>query len=258
VKAAVPGQEHPVIYDQDPNNADNAVFIQVADLPNQVWYNSLPQRQQQRLQVMAGDPEGMWGVAEAIARARNTVVAAVDGGAGKPEIDFLAAAYHLRDHLSAYDLVMNVQLVSNMLTQRNITPGPALDLVKGSITGFGQHVAQTELFIPHPGPWALDAGVTGLAACIEHVLGAQSTAYVLTDNEPDSGHSQRLAANLAALNNAHASQPGYLPLAITINDPAVQTVPNQTLTQAVKYTTIGGVTMELRHHGDFKLVQVTR
>lgn len=247
-----------MIYSQDPNNADNAVYIQVADLPNQGWYNALPLRQQQRLQAMAGAPQEMWSVAEAIARARNTVVAAVDGGAGKPEIDFLAAAYHLRDNLSAYDPAMNIPFVNHMLTQRNIPPGPTLNLVQGSITGFGQHVAQTELLIPHPGPWALDVGATGLAACIEHVLGMQSTAYVLTDNEPDSGHSAKLAANLAALNHAGANQPGYLPLVTTINDPAVQTVPDQSLTQAVKYTTIGGVTLEIKHHGDFKLVQVTR
>jgi hypothetical protein len=247
-----------VIYDQDPVNADNLIFITVPNLPNQGWYAALPPVQQQRVQVMAGDAAEMWGVAEAIARARNTVVAAVDGSAGKPEIDFLAAAYHLRGHLNAYDPVMNVQLVGHLLTQRNILAGPALSLVQGSITGFGQHVAYTELLIPHPGPWALDASPAGLAACIERVLGAQSTAYVLTDNEPDSGHSVTLAANLAALNTASANQPGYLPLAITISDPVVHTVPDQRLSQAVQFTTIGEVTLQIGHRGGFKLVRATR
>ncbi len=111
---------------------------------------------------------------EALDRARNTVVAALDGSAGDPEGDFLAAAYRLRGNLSAYDPAMVINTVNAMLAGWQIPPG-AVTLTPGSVTGFGHRVPQTELLIPHPGPWARNAGPGGLAACIEAVLGAQST-----------------------------------------------------------------------------------
>jgi hypothetical protein len=152
-----------------------------AGLPGQAWFAPLSPAQQARL-VAVADEDEVYSVTEALERTRNTVIAAVDGSAGNPECDFLAAACRLRGNLSAYDPVMVIGVVTGMLAARQVPPG-AVTLTAGSVTAFGHHVPQTELLIPHPGPWAAAAGAGGLAACIEAVLGAQSTAYVLTDNE---------------------------------------------------------------------------
>jgi hypothetical protein len=184
--------------------------------------------------------------------ARITVTAAVDGSAGAPEGDFLAAAYKLRDNLSVYDPDLKVSAVKQMLTQRQM-PTNAVILTKGSITGFGQRVPQTELLIPHPGwEWASEAGTSGLPACIEHVLGPHSNAYVLTDNEmPSKSQVTKLDANLTAVNSTHAQEPGYVALTWTI-------------TKLSGYgrdsvlSDFGGVPMKIRHDGPYHLIVVHR
>src|SRR5580658_6951965 len=177
------------------NMANPPPPLAAAEVPG---FAALPQVQRDRLAAMAADDE-LYSVSQALDRARNTVVAAVDGTAGNPEGDFLAAAWQLRGNLRAYDPVMNEAIVNGMLAARHVA---GVILARGSVTGFGQHVPQTELLIPHPGPWISQPGAAALAACIEHVLGAQSTAYVLTDNEPGSGQSQALAGGLQAANDA--------------------------------------------------------
>jgi hypothetical protein len=227
-----------------------------SDLPNHAWFTQLPAIQQARLVVMANGAE-IYGVTEALDRARNTVVAAVDGSAGNPEGDFLAAAYRRGGNLSVYDPVLQVNMVNALLVARQVPPG-AVTLTSGSVTGYGQRVPQTALLIPHPGPkWATDPGPAGLAACIESVLGAQSNAWVLTDNEMQ-GHSQSqaLIANLQAINAAHAQTPGYTALTWTAVPPVVKqaVVPGEVL----RFTELGRVRLQIRHEPPHKLITVHR
>ena len=211
--------------------------------------------QRARLVAMASDAE-IYSVTEALDRARNTVVAALDGSAGDPEGDFLAAAYRLRGNLSAYDPAMVINTVNAMLAGWQIPPG-AVTLTPGSVTGFGHRVPQTELLIPHPGPWARNAGPGGLAACIEAVLGAQSTAYILTDNEmPGLSQSQALADGLQAANTAAAQQPGYTALTWLVTVPVVEAAMVQG--NLLRFTSLGGARLQIRHDPPHRLVEIRR
>jgi hypothetical protein len=227
--------------------------IPAASLPG---FAQLPPLQQGRLVTMANDQE-LYTVTVALDRARNTVVAAVDGSAGNPEGDFLAAAYRMRGNLSAYDPVLQVNIVTMLLSARQV-PLTAVTLTLGSVTNFGNHVPQTELLIPHPGPqWAADPSAQGLASCIESVLGGQSHAYVLTDNEtPSNSQSAALTTNLQAVNNANAMTPNYTILTWTVNDPVVE---QMTLEGSfLRFTILGGARLQIGHDPPHKLVIVNR
>jgi len=169
-----------------------------------------------------------------------------------PEGDFLVAAYKLRGNLSVYDPVLKVSAVKAMLTKGNV-PTNAVTLNMGSVTGFGQRIPQTELLVPHPGPdWAMDAGTGGLAACIEHVLGPDSNAYVLTDNDmPSKSQVTALEANLKAVNSTHAQEPGYRDLTWT-------TTKLPGLARDSMLSNFGGVPMKIRHDGPYHLIVVHR
>jgi hypothetical protein len=225
--------------------------ITAAAIPNYPWFAQLPAIQQGRLVALANAGE-LRSLTQALDLARNTVVAAVDGLAGASEGDFLAAAYRCRGNLSVYDLVLKINTVTTMLGVRQVPPG-AVNLTKGSVTGFGHRVPQTELLIPHPGPeWAFDAGTGGLAACIESVLGPQSKAYVLTDNEtPDKSQAAALVTNTQAVNDAHAQEYGYVALTWTVT-------PLSGYARDSVINDFGGVPMQIRHDPPYKLIVVQR
>lgn len=243
-----------MIYEPDPQNADNLLPINPNNLGNYNWYANAPQTQRARLTAMANDQE-VYLVDEALDRARNTVVAAVDGAAPE-EISFLINAYNLRDNLQVFDLVLNVNVVTAALTHRNFPPGN-MTLNHGSVTAFGNQVPQTELLIPHPGPWARQGPPGGLASCIASVLGTNSVAYVLTDNESQNdSQSADLATQLQNVNNANANVPGYTALTWTIVQP---TIIEQLIGQEiVRSTRLGGVLMQIRHSPPHRLVTVQR
>ncbi|MFJ9821722.1 hypothetical protein ACIRU3_42050 [Streptomyces sp. NPDC101151] len=236
------------------NNEDSGYFVNVAELPNHAWYIAQPPLQQQRLSAMAADPNSYLDVATAVDFARNLVVAAVDGSGGQEEIDFLAAAYRERGHLSVHDPAMNPNFLGFHLAQLGVPQDQRLTLVTGSVTDFGHHVPKTDLFIPHPGPAWVGALDNDVATCIEYVLGRQSTAFVLTDAEPTSPQSTNLANRLAAINQANANQTGYLPLVTTIEDPVVRR------TETDRFVTFGepGMTIRTHHSPEYKVVRITR
>ncbi|MFJ6573538.1 hypothetical protein ACIQNU_39650 [Streptomyces sp. NPDC091292] len=212
------------------------------------WYRGLPSVQRRRLRAT----EDYTPLNEALDRMRNTVVAAVDGGAGREDVDLLAELYERRGNLSAFDPVMQA------LLQRNVqmaTGSHELSLVRGSVTGFGRHVAYTDVIVPHPGPWATDRTAQGLAAALEHVLGAHSTATVITDNEM-SGNSQsgELRRNIDAINARNAGRRGYVPLVVEVS--ALDAWYEEDSGRWV--TMVGGVPMRLRHQSPFAQVTVAR
>jgi hypothetical protein len=218
------------------------------------WFALLPPVQQARLVAMAGEAE-IYSLSQALNRARNTVVAAVDGSAGNPEGDFLAAAWRLRGNLSAYDPAMEVNILTGMLAVRHV-PSGLVTLARGSVTAFGHHVPQTDLLIPHPGPWVGAPGANALAACIEAVLGAQSTAYVLTDNEmPGNSQSQSLISGLQAANDAGLHQPGYTALTWLVTAPVVE---QSAVPGSPRFTDLGGARLQIRHDPPYRLVAVSR
>jgi hypothetical protein len=245
-----------MIYEQDPLNPDNLIPINHNNLGNYNWYVNAPQTQQVRLAAIAADPRSDYSVDNALDLARNTVVAAVDG-TGPGEIDFLIAAYRLRDNLQAFDPVLQVNIVTNVLNQRGFPPG-TVTLVAGSVTAFGNQVPETELLIPHPGPsWARLGPPGGLASCIASVLGANSVAYVLTDNDvQNDSQSADLATRLQNVNTANANVQGYTALTWTIVQP---TITEQLIGQeTVRFTRLGGAFMRIRHLPPYRLVTVQR
>jgi hypothetical protein len=111
-------------------------------------------------------------------------------------------------------------------------------VVKGSVTAFGNHVPNTDLLVPHPGPW-VTASTWDLASCLDHVLGADSRAYVFTDNEPDSRQAEKLKEGIEKINAANVSRQGYRPMDVTVSD-------------------VLGVILPIAHKGGFRLTEVAR
>ncbi|MFD8384655.1 hypothetical protein ACFV2X_40055 [Streptomyces sp. NPDC059679] len=229
----------------DEGEADEVAWSQVEGAS---WYRRLPSVQRRRLRAT----EDYTPLDEALDRMRNTVVAAVDGGAGREDVSLLADLYERRGNLSAFDPVMQAPLQQSV---RRRTGSRELSLVRGSVTGFGRHVAYTDVIVPHPGPWAMDSTAEGLAAALEHVLGAHSTATVITDNEMR-GNSQsgELRRNIDAINARNAGRRGYVPLVVEVS--ALDTWYEEDNRRWV--TTVWGVPMRLRHQSPFAQVTVTR
>jgi hypothetical protein len=196
---------------------------------------------------------------QALDGARNTVVAAVDGLGGNSEGDFLAEAFRLRGNLHAYDLVLKQQVLGPMLSKRNV-PLESVTLTVGSVTMFGEKVPKTELLIPHPGPWAYDQTSTGLGACIGYVLGPDSKAYVLTDNESSQdGQSAALVQKLQSLNEANAGKTGYTALSWQVDVVKAESkLVDEQLARKADFTVIGGASLQLRHDPPWRLVTITR
>lgn len=186
---------------------------------------------------------------------RSTVVAAVDGMAGRPEFEFLLAAYQLRDILFVYDPVLNIDPIRGYFNTNHI-PASQVMLTRGSLTGFGHWMPEAEFLIPHPGPWSLAEGPDGLAGCIEEVLGTGSRAYVLTDNESLTGEkkqSTKLVSNLQAINASRAKDSGFTPLTWTITTPDITTDQSGN-----RFTVLGGARMQIRHDPPYKLITISR
>ncbi|MFJ6392368.1 hypothetical protein ACIQJT_32710 [Streptomyces sp. NPDC091972] len=212
------------------------------------WYRQLPSVQRRRLR----GTEDYTPFNDALDRMRNTVVAAVDGGAGRDDVRLLTGLYEMRGNLSAFDPVMQAPFQQSV--QRR-TGSRELSLVRGSITRFGRHVPYTDVTVPHPGPWAQDATSQGLAASLEHVLGAHSTATIITDNEMrGNSQSEALRRNIEAINERNAGRHGYVPLVVEVSP----LTPWYDENQRGWMTTVWGVPMRLRHQSPFAQVTVTR
>lgn len=180
------------------------------------------------------------------AHSRSMVVAAVDG-MSKPEFDFLAAAWRKYGRLSAYDPEMKVGIVPGQLKSRGVQQ-ETCTVVKGSVIAFGSHVPNTDLLVPHPGPW-VTALTWDLPSCLDHVLGADSRAYVFTDNEPDSAQAENLKKGIEEINAANASKQGYRPMDVTVSD---------VLSKDLKSYDLCGVTLTIAHKGGFRLTEIAR
>ncbi|MDH6565079.1 hypothetical protein M2160_000100 [Streptomyces sp. SAI-117] len=212
------------------------------------WYRQLPSVQRRRLR----GTEDYTPFNDALDRMRNTVVAAVDGGAGREDVRLLTGLYEMRGNLSAFDPVMQTPFQQSV--QRR-TGSRELSLVRGSITRFGRHVAYTDVIVPHPGPWAQDATSQGLAASLERVLGEHSTATIITDNEMrDNSQSEALRRNIEAINERNAGRHGYVPLVVEVSP----LTPWYDERQGGWVTTVWDVPMRLRHQSPFAQVTVTR
>ena len=178
---------------------------------------------------------------------RSTVVAAVNA-VSNDERDFLAWAWKLRGNLSAYDPEMlSVDGVRRSLEEREVSPRTCT-VTKGSVTLYGQHVASTDILVPFPGPWIMADRPQDLVSCLDHVLGADSQAYVLTDNEPAQAFSSTLRERLTAINTANVAAQGYRPMQVT-NTP----VPGQP-----QFVELGGVSLKVTHQPQFHIVHVRR
>lgn len=219
-----------------------------SEIEESAWYGALPSVQRERLRAT----ENHTPLSDALDRMRNTVVAAVDGGAGQEDIDLLANLYERRRNLSAFDPVMRRTLPGSVESTTGQTR--ELSLVRGSVTDFGRHVAYTDVIVPHPGPWAMEHTSQGLAAALEYVLGEHSTATVITDNETTGigSQSEALRRNIEAINARNAGRRGYAPLVVEVSALRASYQDGQWM------TTVAGVPLRLRHGGPFAQVTVNR
>jgi hypothetical protein len=88
---------------------------------------------------------------------RSTVVAAVNA-VSPQERDFLAAAWRLRGNLAAYDPdMLPADGVRADLETREVSL-QTCTVTNGSVTLFGQHVVDTDVLVPFPGPWVTAGG----------------------------------------------------------------------------------------------------
>ncbi|MEU2773564.1 lonely Cys domain-containing protein, partial [Streptomyces sp. NPDC007162] len=238
-------EELPSLVEYDDQGEATGV-LEWPDILASSWYQGLHPGQQQRLRSV----EDFSGLRDALEQTRNTVVAAVDGGARSEDVEFLTNALRLRGNLSAYDPAMLPMLPQLMSSAAD---AGQLSLVTGSVADFGQHVPYTDLIVPHPGPWATREGPNGLAQVLEHVMGPHSRAWVLTDNElPGGSQSNELAAHIEATNENNRDTPGYVPLQVEIHEPDIQWDEHRQVTD------VGGVPLVIRHQGPFRLVTVVR
>jgi len=207
--------------------------------------------QLERLVAMAVNAEVEVEIGDALDLTRNTVVAAVDGSRGRPEGNFVAAAWRLRFNVSAYDPEMKLAALRPMLTDLHVPDDTSVLLSKQSVTTFGVHVPHTDVFVPHPGPW-VTASPNDLASCLDQVLGANSKAFVLTDNEPSSKYADSLQQRISAINQTNTHTAGYRQLTVQVS------VAQTELRDGHSYTKLGDVDFELGHQPNYRLVQVTR
>ncbi|WP_146252172.1 hypothetical protein, partial [Streptomyces carminius] len=224
-----------------------------AEVTSSPWFAELSDEHRERLRGV----EEYTPVADALEQTRNTVVAAVDGGAAREDVALLADLHGLRGNVTAFDPVMLPFL------ERQV--GAALGagsaaLVRGSVTGFGRHVPYTDLVVPHPGPWAQDRGPSGLAHSLEFVLGHHSTAHILLDNEDlpvETRQSALLLAGIEEINELYRDVPGYVPLRVELSTPAVRARVSDN-GRLEEFTELGGVELRVRHRLPVTVVTVTR
>ncbi|MEV0633424.1 DUF4157 domain-containing protein [Streptomyces sp. NPDC050619] len=213
------------------------------------WYQDLHPDHQQRVEPYI-DLDHHVSVGEVIEYTRNTVVGAVDGGR-REDTEFLMDAWHRKQNLNAYDLAMQAGRLRESLEEWGIPPN-TMQLTQGSITGFGHHVPHTDVLVPHPGNiWSMAGAPDGLANCLESIMGANSTAWVFTDNE-QAGYSQAEAIRTAinAINQENSGNADYIPL-------AVQVTPVTGMTSGDTYD-LAGAPLTIGHQPPYRVVTVTR
>ncbi|MEN3360678.1 MAG: hypothetical protein V7637_4660 [Mycobacteriales bacterium] len=206
-----------------------------------------------RLIALAEDDQEYIHIINALDQTRNTVVGAVDGGRGGPEGAFLKSAWDWRRNVSAYDPAMKTDALRAMLNKEGLPPATA-QLTHGSITQFGQHVPYTDVLVPHPGPWVIDVQPPDdLASCLETVMGPNSRAWVLTDNETSKAYATTLVQRITAINQANATRHGYRPLVVAEVKAVVPTdIDGQPTTM------LGEARLLIGHQPYYRLIRITR
>jgi hypothetical protein len=228
--------------------AEDGHALTQEEVNREAWYTKLHPEQQARINGLIEDEGAELSVESALEITRNTVVAAVNG-TQKPEFDFLAEAWKKSDNLSAYDPEMTSAALGKEWKE---IPTGTLTLEKSSVTTFGHHIPHTDLLVPHPGPWVDKASKSeDLASCIEYVLGENSVAYVLTDNEDKDGtrYAKVLVDRINEINNEKQNMEGYRPLVIE----DTQATLNQE--GAVR---LGGVNLKPWHTGGYRVITISR
>lgn len=246
--SGAPAVQRVILASPEPTPAD------VIDTANKVAarpeFQGISTEQRDRLTALAIDEDNAYTIAQAIELTRNTVVAAVDGVGGAREGNFVASAWQKRKHVSAYDPHLQPAL-RNMLTQHGV-PTNTSPLSQSSVTAFGQHVPNTDVYVPHPGPWVEVGPPDDLATCLERVLGPNSRAFVVTDNETSSDYAGKLQTRIQHINTQNAHAMGYRPLVVQIQ-PIVPQHSGGGL-----QTSVDGIPLTLGHQPNYRLVTITR
>ncbi|GAA3755688.1 DUF4157 domain-containing protein [Streptomyces tremellae] len=213
------------------------------------WYRELHPDHQRRVEPYI-DYDVDVPVGKVVEFTRNTVVGAVDGQRSG-DTEFLEEAWRRKRNLNAYDLMMQAGRLTEALTDLGIPPD-TVRLTQGSIEGFGHHVPHTDVLVPHPGNiWSMSDAPGSLARCLEEIMGADSTAWIFTDNE-QSGYSQAEAIRTAVdtINGENSGVAGHVPLAVQITP-----VPGKTAGEVYE---LAGVPLVIGHQPPYRLVTVTR
>ncbi|MFR9729840.1 hypothetical protein ACL03H_11480 [Saccharopolyspora sp. MS10] len=230
-------------------NVDEPVEMDLDDITARPEFQNLTPAQQRGLAAKV-DSEDFFVLQDLL---RSTVTGAVSGPHPR-EGRFLAELAEKRGNVFAYDPEMQEDALRQVLGRSRVPDGAVL-LHADSITSFGEHVPRTDVFVPHPGPWTMAAPDADLATSLDRVLGADSRAFVLTDNEPGRGYAAWLQKRINDINEAgQRDDPSYRPLAV-----AVETIAATATDQRIGFgADSGGVELEVGHAPGYRLLRITR
>jgi len=218
------------------------------EIRNRDWLKGidLTTQQETRLDVLAKHGEA-WDLRTALAMIKRSMVVAAVNGVTEAERVFLAEAWLQYGNLSAYDPDM-LPDVAGDLQDRGVSAATCT-VVKGSLTGFGDHVADIDVLVPAPGPWVDGNPLPpDLASCLDSVLGVNSNAYVFTDNEAAQNYAKTLQQRINAINSENEGALGYRPMQVTVTPVSGNS----------SFVKLGGASFKINHQPEYRLTKVTR
>ncbi|MGW4568101.1 eCIS core domain-containing protein, partial [Streptomyces sp. NPDC004561] len=217
------------------------------------WYTELHDDHKERLERYIDGDEEYATVENALLDTRNSVVAAMDVPFSMHDRRFLKGAWEKHGNVTAFDPEMKENAMEASLDSMGIPANPRR-IHRASVTDFGTHVPHTDVYVLHPGPWAdRTPAPMSLASCLESIMGANSRAWIVTDDQ-DTGRDQSgaLRTQIENINREKAAgDADYKPLTVSVE-------PVTTTADGRHTADLNGVPFVPHHGPSYHLTTVTR